>query len=88
MTVGRRPLNPRAALSFMTLSEEVWVVLLPKHLITVSKKTWPFWSQGYIYIKHSTKHPTFSFVPWMLSIPAIVRMRKAVRTVSSLLLHF
>src|SRR5258708_27516558 len=32
-------------------------------------------------IKQSTKHPTFSPVPWKLLVPAIVR--KAVRTVSS-----
>src|SRR5260370_8698220 len=33
-------------------------------------------------IKQSTKHPTFSPVPWKLLVPVIVR--KAVRAVSSL----
>jgi len=42
----------------------------------------------YIHINKSTKHPTFSFVPWKLSVPAIVWMREAVRTVSSLYFIF
>lgn len=48
----------------------------------------------YTYIKQSIKHPTFSFVPWKLSVPAIVpmqmqmEMEKAVRTVSSLCFVF
>jgi hypothetical protein len=83
---GRRSLNPRTVLSFTTLPGEVRVVLPPRHLITVSESPGHYGPRD-IYTKHSTKHPTFSFVPWKLSVPAIVWMREAVRTVSSLYCH-
>jgi hypothetical protein len=64
------------------------VVLPPRHLITVSESPSHYGPRIYIYIKQSTKHPTFSYVPWKLSVPAIVWMREAVRTVSSPYLIF
>jgi hypothetical protein len=67
------------------LSGEVRVVLPPRHLITVSESPGHY---GGIYIKQSTKHPTFSFVPWKLSVPVIVWMRKVVTTVSFLYFIF
>ena len=64
------------------------MVLPPRHLITVSESPGQMVQGIYNDIKQSTQHPTFSFVPWKLSVPAIVWMREAVRTVSSLYLIF